>query len=60
MPERLLYVYLLKAEDGRLIGAFSSGLAARAFATDHRMLWGWYVEQTRIDGPTVMLKDGTY
>lgn len=56
----MTYVYLLKSVSGPLIGVFSSGLSATQFASDHRMFEGFYIEQTRVNEPLVLLKDGTY
>lgn len=54
-------IYLLWSVDKILIGAFSYKMDAEDFAIDHRMLDGYYVEQTELSKPSIgLLKDGTY
>ena len=57
MSER---VFILWSVEKVVVGIFSSEATANEFANLHKMIDGYYIEQTRVDEPTVLLKDGTY
>jgi len=53
-------VYILWSAEKQLIGVFYTGNDAKDFAEYHKMITGFYIEQTKLNDPTVLLKDGTY
>jgi hypothetical protein len=53
-------VYFLWSVEGILIGVFSAKLTAADFIKSVSMLEGWWLEETLIDHPNILLKKGTY